>query len=136
VVSCILSGEGAKGPAGKAHFTREVFSVPLSDEESGIFGLGQGCPLHGDEFLRECSMCGTEFCTKCYSPVSVCPNCSMEVGEADDDEEEEPDFEDVKDLDALLGKDEEVEKILNEEEDIPPEDLIGLDDSKEDPKSP
>ena len=89
-------------------------------DDTGVFGLEQGCPVHGDESLRECSMCGTEFCRACYF-TPICPDCAEQQV---DDEEDEADFEDVKNLDELIGEDEEVEKILLESEtEEPPEGL-------------
>ena len=89
-------------------------------DDTGIYGLEQGCPVHGDESLRECSACGAEFCRACIT-TPTCPDCSAQ---STDDEEEQADFEDVRNLDELIGDDEEVEKILLESEtEAPPADL-------------
>jgi hypothetical protein len=45
------------------------------DEEEVMFNLGEGCMVHGDEYMRECRMCGVEFCAKC-APGTVCPDCA------------------------------------------------------------
>jgi len=102
-------------------------------EASGLYGLGQGCPLHGDEYMRECGLCGCEYCRSCHRGV-VCPDCAAESEEAslDDEPESSPDFEDVKNVDALLGEDKEAERILKDDEDlIPPEDLVYDEDEGE-----
>ena len=85
----------------------------MADEEN-IFGLFQGCPIHGEEFMRECTVCSAEFCGQCFPGVSICPNCSAEVDE--DELDSDPDFSDVDDLDILIGNDEEVEDILRQSE--------------------
>ena len=78
------------------------------DEETGMYAMGQGCPHHGDEHRRECSMCGTEFCRKCHPRTTVCPDCAesgdedededLDEGEETFDEEEEEDEEDAEDV--------------------------------------
>ena len=89
----------------------------MADEEN-LYELYQGCPLHGEEFMRECSVCGGEYCGKCFPASGVCPNCSAEVD--DDDLDEDPDFSDVDDLDTLIGDDEEADEVIREsEEDYP-----------------
>ena len=87
-------------------------------DDTGVFGLEQGCPVHGEDAMRECSMCGGEFCRECY-PTSICPECAEQQVE---DEEQSPDFEDVQNLDELIGEDEEIEKLLleSDEEEAPP----------------
>ena len=75
------------------------------DEETNVFGMTPGCPIHGDEKMRECSMCGAEFCRRCFPRSTVCPDCAEPAGE--DDEEADPDFEDVKDLDDVLDDEDE-----------------------------
>ena len=65
------------------------------DDEAGVYAMGQGCSVHGDEHMRECSMCGTEFCRKCFPKTSVCPDCAE--SDEDEDEDEEEDFDDEED---------------------------------------
>lgn len=93
--------------------------MPLEDESS-FFTLGEGCPIHGDEHMRECSMCGTEFCSRCFRKSAVCPDCADEASE--DDLDEDPDFEDVTDLKEILPDDTEVDRILEDDDEIPDED--------------
>ncbi len=85
------------------------------NDETGVYGMGQGCPTHGDEHMKECSMCGAEFCRICFPKSSVCPDCAdTEDEEDDEDAEADPDFDDVKKLDDVLDDDLEEEE---EEED-------------------
>jgi len=109
--------------------------MPLS-EESGIYSFDQDCPIHGDTNMRECSMCGVEFCRTCHAGSTVCPDCTasmeddMDIDE--DNPERDPDFEDVSDLDKLLAGDEEVERLVDGGDDeLPDEDLIDEDEADE-----
>lgn len=83
-------------------------------DDTRMYSMEQGCPIHGDEYLKECSMCGVEFCQVCYPESTVCPDCAdfedvEDLEELEGEEElSEPDFEDVDDLDELL-EDEEFE---------------------------
>ena len=97
----------------------------LSDDVTGMFGVEPGCPTHGDEHMRECSMCGTEFCRRCFPRSAVCPDCADQT---DEDEEEEPDFDDVSNLGEVLEDDEEAEKRVSESEDETPPPGGALDD--------
>jgi hypothetical protein len=90
------------------------------NEESSIFSMGQGCPVHGDEYLKECNMCGAEFCRICFPRTAVCPDCADQEGEEELDGEDAPDFDDVSDLDKYLDDDEEAEKAVRESEEEPP----------------
>jgi hypothetical protein len=83
------------------------------NEESNVFGgLEAGCPVHGDEAMRECTMCGVEFCRLCHPRTAVCPDCAESGGEDEEEEEEKKpgsdDIEDVEDEDDS-AKDEEKE---------------------------
>jgi hypothetical protein len=98
------------------------------NEETGIFGMDQGCAVHGDEHMRECSMCGAEFCRVCFPKTAVCPDCS-EQEEEEEDTEENPDFDDVSNLGELI-EDEDADKLTEEGEEIPPEDLVDDESSR------
>lgn len=87
------------------------------DDESNLFAAEEGCSIHPEAPLRECTMCGAEFCAVCSNGGRLCPDCYSAGGDEDDDDDA-PDFEDVENLDALLEKDDEVEKLLAESEDI------------------
>ncbi|MCX6996851.1 MAG: hypothetical protein NTV49_07150 [Kiritimatiellaeota bacterium] len=70
------------------------------DEVSNLFTMGEGCPLHGEEPMRECASCGAEFCCACHPRALVCPDC-VEPG-AEDEEKGDPDVEDLKGPDLPL----------------------------------
>lgn len=82
--------------------------------ESSAFGVEPGCPTHGDEHMRECTMCGAEFCRLCHPRSSVCPDCS----EQDDDEDTE-----VEDGEEA-AEEEEDEKEEESEPEAPPGELL------------
>lgn len=82
------------------------------EEFSPYGGLGNGCDLHGEDFLRECTMCGIEFCAACFPHSALCQECAAQ-GEFDDDDEE-PVGED-KDL-LLLDEFNDDEPDLTDEE--------------------
>jgi len=93
------------------------------NEETGFYAMGQGCPVHGDEYMRECSMCGAEFCRMCVPKSAVCPDCANEEEDEEEEEEEEeekgsgPDFDDVSDLGKVLDDDEFEDEDEDEDED-------------------
>jgi len=89
------------------------------EDEENLFGLYQGCPVHGEEFMKECSVCGAEFCGQCFPGASVCPSCSSQVD--DEDIEDDPDFADIDNLDELIGDDEEMEEIIRQSDEMSPE---------------
>jgi len=75
----------------------------------------------GDDVYEECEVCHQEFGGTCPIASVDCPY----VEEDDDvDEVDDPDFEDVEKLDELIGDDAEVEKIIEEDINIPVEDLM------------
>lgn len=75
-----------------------------------------------EETYQECSVCRQEFAEGvCPINSAQCPYLKSE-DDADEDEED-PDFDDVEHLDELLGKDEEADRLTEEEADIPEEDL-------------
>ncbi len=88
-----------------------IFSEPrlnrcttMSDDEeySPYGGYGSGCDIHGENYLRECTMCGIEFCADCLPQSALCPDCAAQA-EIDDDEEPEEKTEEEKDLALLEG---------------------------------
>ncbi|MDD2520696.1 MAG: hypothetical protein PHR34_07055, partial [Kiritimatiellae bacterium] len=86
----------------------------FDDEEfSPYSGFGTGCDLHGEDFLRECTMCGIEFCAACFPNSALCPDCAAQA-EFDDDEDEEP-GEEEKTL-LMLGEFNDDEPDLSDEE--------------------
>ena len=85
------------------------------DEESNAFGMGQGCPVHGDDHMRECSMCGAEFCRICVPRSTVCPDCAEQTEEEDDETKDSSDFDDITRVGTVV-EDEDEEKEEKEEE--------------------
>lgn len=91
----------------------------MDDEEYSPFGgYGGGCDQHGEDFLRECTMCGIEFCSACFPRSRLCPDCANQA--EFDDEEEEPTEEEKQIL--LLGdfNDDEPEAGAEEIPPVPP----------------
>lgn len=84
----------------------------------------------GDEHYEECEVCHQEFGGICPIKSVDCPYGEFE----EEEEDEDPDFEDVEKLDDLIGDDAEVEKIIEEEVEIPMEDLV--DEESEAEKEP
>ncbi len=69
------------------------------EDEKVMFNMGEGCRAHGDEFMRECTNCGMEFCAKCHGRISFCPDCSRETDlDLDPDEDEDPELSAASDL--------------------------------------
>jgi hypothetical protein len=89
-----------------------------SSEDTGMFGMGQGCSAHGDEHMKECTMCGAEFCRACFPRATVCPDCAEQAEEEEEDESKNPDFDDVSNLDEVLEEKDDAED--EEDEGIPP----------------
>ncbi len=71
-----------------------------------------------EEYWIECAVCGCEFCSKCFPNSNLCAECAqMAELEA---EEEEPDFDDVPNLKALIQEDDDAEENSDEERDARP----------------
>ena len=81
------------------------------NEESNAFGMGLGCAIHGDEHMKECSMCGNEFCRICVPRSAVCPDCVEQTD--DEDEKDNSDFDDIPRVGDVV-EDEEKEDELAE----------------------
>lgn len=71
---------------------------PINGES--MFGMNQDCDLHGEDRMRECKLCGTEFCALCFPGSVVCPGCASDGVE--DDLDEEDDFDEAHDVDDLM----------------------------------
>lgn len=99
--------------------------MQMDDTESSMFPMSGTCPIHGDDFIQECSVCGREYCAKCH-PGKTCPDCALEDEDVLEDELSDEPSDDDRYLDALLD-DEELEKLMKEGEELPPEDI--MDDS-------
>jgi hypothetical protein len=74
------------------------------DESNQLFGMGQECPEHGDEKMRECRLCGQDFCIGCFPGSAVCPGCAEEAEE--DDFAVDEDAALMKEVGELIGTDE------------------------------
>jgi hypothetical protein len=87
------------------------------NEESNAFGMGQGCAVHGDEHMKECSMCGAEFCRICVPRSTVCPDCVEPTD--DEDEKDNSDFDDVSRVEDVVEdeekEDESTEDVVEED---------------------
>ena len=71
------------------------------EEFSPYGGYGSGCDQHGEDYLRECTMCGIEFCSACFPHSTLCPDCAAQT-KYDDDDDDEP-TEEEKELLLLEG---------------------------------
>lgn len=79
----------------------------MEDEEFSPYGgFGSGCEVHGEDYLRECTMCGIEFCSACFPNSTLCPDCAAQ-GEIDGDLEEENPTDEEKELLLVEGFEEE-----------------------------
>jgi hypothetical protein len=84
------------------------------DEESSYLE-----PVEGER----CRVCRQEYSDGiCPIASAVCPYLKEEDA-ADDDDQEDPDFDDVENLDSVLGEDREADRLTEEEAELPPEDL-------------
>ena len=74
-------------------------------EDESLLGVPGACPEHGDSSLIECNMCGVEFCAECHPGSRVCPDCSTQSDEPDDEDLEEVADTAVDDIDDVLDDD-------------------------------
>ena len=71
--------------------------------------------------FKICRRCKQEYTGAC--PIA-CASCPMEADDSEvADEEEESDFDDVKNLKEVLTKDDEADEAAEEKDEIPEEDL-------------
>ena len=76
--------------------------MSMEDEEYSPYGAySSGCDIHGENFLRECTMCGIEFCAACFPNSALCSDCAAQAELLDDDEIEPT--EEEKELTLLEG---------------------------------
>lgn len=71
---------------------------------------------------KNCRRCKQEYTGACPISSSACPMEAEENGEGDD-EDEDSDFDDVGNVNAVLKKDDEADKLAEEEDEIPEGDL-------------
>ena len=76
----------------------------MEEEDIGPYsgGYGSGCDIHGEDYLRECTMCGVEFCAACFPRSTLCADCAAQA-DLEDQEEEAPPTEEEKELLLLEG---------------------------------
>lgn len=86
-----------------------------------IFNDLQSCPIHGEEYLRECNICGAHFCTHCFPRSLVCEECA----EDEDETDVGSDAEDLSDYEDLLEDEDEdeIDRLIEESDLLPPEDI-------------
>jgi len=90
--------------------------------EEEIYEDMDSCPLHGDENLRECNICGAHFCTRCFPRSLVCEECHDDDDIEDIDDEEE--FSELSEYEDLLDPDDdEIDRLIEESDLLPPEDI-------------
>ena len=99
--------------------------MSYTEEDDMFTGLGDGCPLHGDEAMRECSLCGAEFCTRCQPRSTVCPECAAAPEEESSDEADEI-------VSAPVLEDHETDQLLREADFVPADDLFNDETRAED----
>ena len=72
---------------------------------------GGGCSVHGEDYMRECSVCGMEFCTACFPHSSVCEECADQGRDLDEDDAfGDNDAEEMKIVAELAPDDPELDK--------------------------
>ena len=81
-------------------------------------GFGSGCDVHGEDYLRECTMCGTEFCSVCFPNSSLCSDCSAQAEFEEEDDENADD--EVKDLHILDEFNDDEPELGDEDAPFPP----------------
>lgn len=81
------------------------------DEEYDPYaGFNGGCPVHGEDYMRECTVCGAEFCTACFPNSDVCEECA-EGADLDDEEGfGDGDADELKIVEELAPDDPELDK--------------------------
>ena len=80
------------------------------EEESNAYGMGAGCAVHGDEHMKECSMCGAEFCRICFPRSTVCSDCLEQSEEDDFETKDSSDFDDITRVGTVVDSDEDEEE--------------------------
>lgn len=76
----------------------------LRDDDENFTDGSPSCGVHGSNYLRECGMCGEEFCARCYPGSTTCPTCTAQM-----EDEAEANARDENDQDRVDGGREEDE---------------------------
>ncbi len=81
------------------------------------------CEIHGDDYQRECNICGRHFCQRCVPRSLVCDNRADEEDPDDLDLDEE--FSELSEYEDLLDNDDddEIDRLIEESNLLPPEDI-------------
>ena len=87
------------------------------EEESNVFGMEEGCPQHGSDRMAECTVCGGEFCSRCFPRSSVCADCAE--GSEVVEEARGEDVTDVSKLCKLIDVNESESQAASDEEESP-----------------
>ena len=58
------------------------------DDMSSFNFLGNGCELHGDAKMLECTICGAEYCGICFPNPKMCESCADAAEDMEDEDEE------------------------------------------------
>jgi hypothetical protein len=54
-------------------------AMNMEEEEfSPYAAFSSGCDIHGEDYLRECTMCGIEFCSACFPQSTLCSDCAAQ----------------------------------------------------------
>ncbi len=88
------------------------------DDGSNVFGMEEGCPEHGGDYMLECTACGEEFCARCYPRSAVCDDCAESSGL--DEEPRGADFDDVGKVGKVLDDEDAAERAKNGDDDDSP----------------
>jgi hypothetical protein len=76
--------------------------MSMEEEEYTPYGaFSSGCDIHGEDFLRECTMCGIEFCSACFPQSRLCSDCAAQGDIGDDVEEPTEEEKELKLLDGF-----------------------------------
>lgn len=72
-----------------------------------------GCSVHGEDYMRECTICGIEFCAICFPNSELCSDCAAQNDDLDDEEDlttSDGDKEEMRIVNELAPDDPEIEK--------------------------
>lgn len=96
-----------------------------------LFEDMETCEIHGEYYQRECNICGRHFCQRCVPRSLVCENCTEE--DDPEDVEIEDEFSELSEYEDLLDTDDdEIDRLIEESNLLPPEDIDDEDLEEED----
>ena len=105
-----------------------ISSTDEYDDDENFFD-GDTLPFEEEDSDKHgfCETCDQDYDGSCPENSPDCPiSFKTEDDEEEDDvdDEDDSDFDDIDDIDEIVGYDAEAEKLIDEEEEIPPEDLV------------